>query len=118
MNERALITLGLLAACTTPGGPGKGLTRLHEKMRQYQAREPANAIVLTVLGAAAAFYVAERGRNAKVTSFYDALRAAGVDATLRILPGIGHGWDPGLTRGDVVSFFERTLGVIGNAQRG
>ena len=73
MNERALITLGLLAACTTPGGPGKAMTRLHEKMREYQAREPANAIVLTVLGAAAAFYVAERGRNPKVTSFYDAL---------------------------------------------
>ncbi|MET0795310.1 MAG: ion channel [Polyangiaceae bacterium] len=73
MNERALITLGLLAACSTPGGPGKALTRLHEKMRDYQAREPANAIVLTVLGAAAAFYVAERGRNAKVASFYDAL---------------------------------------------
>ena len=73
MNERALITLGLLAACTTPGGPGKAMTRLHEKMREYQAREPANAILLTVLGAAAAFYVAERGRNPKVNSFYDAL---------------------------------------------
>jgi hypothetical protein len=73
MNERALITLGLLAACTTPGGPGKAMTTLHQKMRDYQAREPANAIVLTVLGAAAAFYVAERGKNPKVTSFYDAL---------------------------------------------
>src|SRR5450432_3543232 len=73
MNERALITLGLLAACTTRSGPGQAMTRLHEKMRDYQAREPANAIVLTVLGAAAAFYVAERGRNPKVTSFYDAL---------------------------------------------
>jgi len=73
MNERALITLGLLLASTTRGGPGQAMTRLHEKMRDYQAREPANAIVLTVLGAAAAFYVAERGRNAKVTSFYDAL---------------------------------------------
>jgi hypothetical protein len=73
MNERALITLGLLAACTTRGGPGQAMTALHEKLRDYQAREPANAIVLTVLGAAAAFYVAERGRNAKVASFYDAL---------------------------------------------
>jgi hypothetical protein len=73
MNERALITLGLLMAGTTRGGPGQALTRLHEKMRDYQAREPANAIVLTVLGAAAAFYVAERGRNPKVSSFYDAL---------------------------------------------
>jgi len=73
MNERALITLGLLAACTVPGGPGQAMTRAHEKMRDYQAREPANAILLTVLGAAAAFYVAERGRNPKVSSFYDAL---------------------------------------------
>ncbi len=73
MNERALLTLGLLAACTTSGGPGQALTRLHKKMRDYQAREPANAIVLTVLGAAAAFYVAERDRNPKVGSFYDAL---------------------------------------------
>lgn len=73
MNERALITLGLLAAATARGGPGQAMTRLHEKMRDYQAREPANAIVLTVLGAAAAFYVAERGRNPKVTSYYDAL---------------------------------------------
>jgi hypothetical protein len=73
MNERALITLGLLAACTTRGGPGRAMTRLHEKMRDYQAREPANAILLTVLSSAAAFYVAERGRNPKVSSFYDAL---------------------------------------------
>ena len=49
------------------------MTRLHEKMRDYQAREPANAILLSVLGSAAAFYVAERGRNPKVNSFYDAL---------------------------------------------
>ena len=73
MNERALLTLGLLFACTTREGPGKAVGNLHQKMRDYQAREPANAIVLTVLGAAAAFYVAERGSNPKVTSFYDAL---------------------------------------------
>jgi len=73
MNERALITLGLLAVCTTRGGPGQAMSQLHQKMRDYQTREPANAIVLSVLGAAAAFYVAERGRNPKVTSFYDAL---------------------------------------------
>ena len=73
MNERALLTLGLLFACTTREGSGKALGNLHQRMRDYQAREPANAIVLTVLGAAAAFYVAERGKNPKVTSFYDAL---------------------------------------------
>jgi|SRR6188768_1205996 len=73
MNERALITLGLLSACTLPGGPGQVMNRLHEKLRDYQAREPANAILVTALASAAAFYVAERGRNPKVTSFYDAL---------------------------------------------
>src|SRR5450432_1774827 len=73
MNERALLTLGLLFAATTREGPGKAIGGLHQKMREYQAREPANAIVLTVLGAAAAFYLAERGKNPKVTSFYDAL---------------------------------------------
>src|SRR6478752_10477252 len=73
MNERALLTLGLLAASTARGGPGQAMTRLHEKLREYQAREPANAILLTVLSSAAAFYVAERGRNPKVASFYDAL---------------------------------------------
>lgn len=73
MNERALLSLGLLFAATTREGPGKTLANLHQKMRDYQAREPANAIVLTVLGAAAAFYLAERGKNPKVTSYYDAL---------------------------------------------
>jgi hypothetical protein len=73
MNERALITLGLLFAATARKGPGGALGDLHQKLRDYQAREPANAIALTVLGAAAAFYVAERGKNPKVTSFYDAL---------------------------------------------
>lgn len=73
MNERALLTLGLLSACTLRGGPKQALSGLHEKLREYQAREPANAVLLTALGAAAAFYVAERGRNPKVGSFYDAL---------------------------------------------
>jgi voltage-gated potassium channel len=73
MNERALLTLGLLFACTSREGPGKALAGIHQKMRDYQAREPANAIVLTVLGAAAAFYLAERGKNPKVNSYYDAL---------------------------------------------
>ena len=73
MNERALITLGLLVAAAAPGGPGQAMSRWHEKLREYQGREPANAIALTVLGAAALFFAAERGRNPKVSSFYDAL---------------------------------------------
>jgi voltage-gated potassium channel len=58
------------------------MARVHEKVRDYQAREPANAIVLTVLGAAAAFYVAERGRNPKVGSFSDALTYAATNLSV------------------------------------
>ena len=42
-------------------------------------------------------------------AFHDALRAAGVKTTLRVLPGVGHGWDGALTRMDVSAFFEGTL---------
>ena len=73
MNERALITLGLLAAATSPGGATTAVSRLHERLREYQAREPANAILVTVLAGAAAFWVAERDRNPRMTSFSDAL---------------------------------------------
>ena len=73
MNERALITLGLLAAATSPGGATTAVSRLHERLREYQAREPANAILVTVLAGAAAFWVAERNRNPRMTSFSDAL---------------------------------------------
>ena len=73
MNERALITLGLLAACTSPGGATATMSRLHDRLREYQGREPANAILVTVLGGALAFWVAERNRNPRVTSFSDAL---------------------------------------------
>lgn len=73
MNERALVALGLLAAVASRSGPERALASLHGKLRDLQAREPANAIVATVLGAAAAFYLAERGQNPKVNSYHDAL---------------------------------------------
>ena len=41
--------------------------------------------------------------------FHRALVAAGADATLRLLPGTGHGWDPELVRDDILGFFTRTL---------
>jgi acetyl esterase/lipase len=41
--------------------------------------------------------------------FHRSLRAAGVDSTLRELPGVGHGWDAALTRDDITAFFKRTL---------
>ncbi|MBI4026835.1 MAG: alpha/beta hydrolase [Verrucomicrobia bacterium] len=45
----------------------------------------------------------------ETVDFHQSLRAAGVDATLCILPGIGHSWDAALTRDRVTSFFVRTL---------
>lgn len=45
----------------------------------------------------------------ETVEFHAALKAAGVDATLHVLPGIGHGWDPALTRDEITAFFTRTL---------
>ncbi|MCG3149207.1 MAG: hypothetical protein PCFJNLEI_02667 [Verrucomicrobiae bacterium] len=42
-------------------------------------------------------------------NFHQALTAVGVDSTLKILPGIGHGWDGALTHADIAAFFQRTL---------
>jgi acetyl esterase/lipase len=42
-------------------------------------------------------------------NFHQVLKSAGVDSTLRILPGIGHGWDASLTKLDILAFFERIL---------
>lgn len=45
----------------------------------------------------------------EMVEYHRLLVAAGVDVTLKVLPGVGHGWDFNLTRADVVSFFNRTL---------
>ena len=46
---------------------------------------------------------------AETVDFHGALKQAGVDATLRVLPGVGHGWNADLTRDDITAFFKRTL---------
>ena len=46
---------------------------------------------------------------AETIQFHQALQAAGVDATRRVLPGVGHGWDAALSRNDIVAFFTRTM---------
>ena len=42
--------------------------------------------------------------------FHRRLVAAGADATLRVLPGIDHGWPAELVRDDILAFLQRTLG--------
>lgn len=41
--------------------------------------------------------------------FHKGLVDKGVDSTLRVLPGVGHSWEPELTREDIAAFFTRTL---------
>ena len=73
MNERTLLALGLLLGVGSGKSPEDWLGSAHQYMRDKQAEDPMNATVFTVLLGAAAFYAAERGKNPKVTSFYDAL---------------------------------------------
>jgi hypothetical protein len=53
--------------------PEEWLQSAHAYAREKQAADPMNAVVVTALAGAAAFYAAERGQNPKVASFYDAL---------------------------------------------
>jgi len=73
MNERTLLALGLLLGVGSGKSPEQWLESAHQYARDKQAEDPMNALVLTVLLGSAAFYAAERGKNPKITSFYDAL---------------------------------------------
>jgi voltage-gated potassium channel len=73
MNERTLLALGVLLGVGSGKPPEEWLSSAHAYAREKQSEDPMNAVVLTVLAGAAAFYAAERGQNPKVTSFYDAL---------------------------------------------
>jgi voltage-gated potassium channel len=73
MNERTLLALGLLLGVGSGKSPEQWLKSAHQYARDKQAEDPMNAVVLTVLLGSAAFYAAERGKNPKITSFYDAL---------------------------------------------
>jgi len=73
MNQRSLLTLGLLAGIASGKPPNTWLSSAHAYARTRQERDPMGTIVLAVLAGAAMFYAAERGKNPKVSSFYDAL---------------------------------------------
>lgn len=73
MNERTLLTLGLLLGVGSGKPPEQWLQSAHGYLREKQAADPMNTIAATVLLGAAAFYAAERHENPKVKSFYDAL---------------------------------------------
>ncbi len=73
VNDRALVALGLLLGVGTGKQPAEWLSSAHEYIRKKQAEEPMNSAAQAVLLGALLFYAAERGKNPKVRSFYDAL---------------------------------------------
>ncbi len=73
MNERSLLALGVLLGVGSGKPPKEWLESAHGYLREKQAEDPMNSIVMTVLAGAAAFYAAERYENPQVKSFFDAL---------------------------------------------
>jgi voltage-gated potassium channel len=71
MNHAALLAVAATAASTagvplTPGG-------IKQLIRTAVAKDPVDALAVTVLGGAWLFYQAERGHNDKVKTYWDAL---------------------------------------------
>lgn len=73
MNQQALVTLCVLLGVAHGKSPEALLSQAHGKLRALQAKEPAAATVKVVLTSALLFYAAERGKNPKIRSLYDAL---------------------------------------------
>ncbi len=69
--------LGGLAALVLSGAQANGLdasySSLKKALREGVARDPLDALVVTVLGGSFLFYLAEKDENPKVTTFWDAL---------------------------------------------
>jgi len=66
--------LGLLVSLAAAGtGVGASYSSLKETLRSMASEDPFDATVATVLGGAFLFYVAEKGHNPKVQTYWDAL---------------------------------------------
>jgi voltage-gated potassium channel len=65
--------LGLLAALAISGAAGSSYGSLKESLKEAIKSDPFDATVVTVLGGAFLFYVAEKGNNPKVETYWDAL---------------------------------------------
>jgi hypothetical protein len=63
------------SALTGQGGAGEGggYGALKREIKDAVAKDPFDATVVTVFGGAFLFYLAEKGANPKVTSYWDAL---------------------------------------------
>jgi hypothetical protein len=71
------VALGALAQIAVgtlgQGGADASWTSLKKGVRDVVARDPMDAVMGTVLGGSYLFYVAEKGNNPKVETFWDAL---------------------------------------------
>lgn len=86
------------------GGPVEERLELARQVSPATHISKRTAPLLLLQGEADATVPAE-----EMVEYHRLLVAAGVDVTLKLLPGVGHGWDSNLTRADVVSFFNRIL---------
>jgi len=64
---------GLLAALAVSSAAGGPYGSLKESLKAAVTRDPFDATVVTVLGGAFLFYLAEKGKNPKVETYWDAL---------------------------------------------
>jgi len=67
----AIMATAALAAHTN--GIDLSYGGLKKSVREMVARDPMDALAVTVLGGSYLFYLAEVGHNPKITSYYDAL---------------------------------------------
>lgn len=73
MESRPLVVLAALAAATEPDLGRETVERFKEKVRDGFAKDPMGSVLYTVLVGSYLFYRAEKGKNPKCNSFYDAL---------------------------------------------
>ncbi len=73
-QSAALIALLLSVTGSVAGGSGElSYGNLKRELKEAVAKDPFDATVATVLGGAFLFYMAEKGKNPKVESYFDAL---------------------------------------------
>jgi hypothetical protein len=65
--------VALLLSLTGGAGGGAGYDSLKRELRAAVAKDPFDATVVTVFGGAFLFYLAEKGQNPKVETYWDAL---------------------------------------------
>jgi voltage-gated potassium channel len=73
-DQRALSALGKIAAgLLAKSGGDLSSGALKGGLREAMTRDPLDSLAAVVLGGSYLFYLAEKGKNPKVQSFYDAL---------------------------------------------